>query len=170
MEIKNNKHIHSMEHDDAIVQLKRIMSSIEVCMFETIQPEPPFHVRPMSPVKIDDDGSVWFFSSRSSKKNKEIAAYPGVQLMFSNVKDNEFVSMFGTAEIIIDQKKFEEYWNTSLKVWFPDGTNDPDLSLIKVSPQSSYYWNSMHNKMAAVIKAPVPEMEAAGIDDGIEGA
>lgn len=165
----NNNHIHNLEDKEAIEKIKHIAQGAGVCMFETFQPEPPLSVRPMSAVKIDDEAVFWFFSSRSSKKNREIAADPHVQLLFSNVKDNEFLSVYGTAEIITAKTTLKQMWSPIIKVWFPEGVDDPDLSLIKVTPESSYYWDTKHNKMTAVIKMAISVLAGATMDDGVEG-
>jgi general stress protein 26 len=169
MQSNNNNHINNLENKDAIKKIKHIAEGAGVCMFETFQPEPPLSVRPMSAVAIDDEAVFWFFSSRSSKKNKEIAADPHVQLLFSNQKDNEFLSVYGTAEIITDKFTMVKMWSPLVKAWFPEGINDPDLSLIKVTPESSYYWDTKHNKMTALIKIAISVFANETMDDGVEG-
>lgn len=169
MAIHNHNHVsyskNNSENGNAVKQIKHIAESAGVCMFETIQPEPPFSVRPMSPVKVNDAAVLWFFSAGNSKKNKEILIDSHVQLLFSNPGKNEYLSIYGTAQIITDKKTIEEMWSPIATVWFPAGVNDPDISLIKVTPESSYYWNSEHNKMTAVISSKIPAFEHAGGDD-----
>ena len=37
-------------------------------------------------------------------------------------------------------------WKPALKVWFPEGFNDPDLVLLRVKPVSAEYWDSSTHK------------------------
>ncbi|MGZ3921614.1 MAG: pyridoxamine 5'-phosphate oxidase family protein [Bacteroidia bacterium] len=165
----NNHPVNNLYDGEAVSRLKKIVEAAEVCMFETILPEPPFSARPMSPVKVTNEGTFWFFSNKESKKNKEITANPHVQLLFCNSHKNEFLNIYGSAEIVTGKKKFEELWTPVVRAWFPEGIKDPNLSLIKVIPESSYYWDTKHNKMAAIIKIAVSVMGENAVDDRTDG-
>ncbi|MBA2421761.1 MAG: pyridoxamine 5'-phosphate oxidase family protein, partial [Chitinophagales bacterium] len=97
-------------------------------MFTTRLKEAPFNTRPMSPVDTDDEGCIWFFSDKSSNKNREITQNSNVQLYFSNNSSYEFLTIYGDAEVILNRKKLEELRNPIVKVWFTEGKDDPNLS------------------------------------------
>lgn len=139
-------------------------------MFTTDLLQAPFSTRPMSAKETDEDGNLWFFSSKLSKKNKEITLNPYVQLFFSNKSSAEFLSVYGQVQIVYDRQKIEELWSPLVKVWFQDGKDDPKITLIKVTPQHSYYWDTQHNKMVALMKMVVSEVSGITMDDGVEGA
>jgi len=44
----------------------------------------------------------------------------------------------GTAEIIHDMAKKKELWNPIAKAWFPDGVDDPELTVLEVMPTEGY--------------------------------
>jgi general stress protein 26 len=123
----------------------------------------------MSPVDTDDEGCIWFFSDKSSNKNREIAQNSNVQLYFSNNSSYEFLTIYSDAEVILNRKKFEELWNPIVKVWFMEGKDDPNLSLIKVTPKHSYYWDTRHNRMVSLIKMLTSIATGKTMDDGVEG-
>ncbi len=138
-------------------------------MFTTRLKEAPFNTRPMSPVDTDDEGCIWFFSDKSSNKNREITQNSNVQLYFSNNSSYEFLTIYGDAEVILNRKKLEELWNPIVKVWFTEGKDDPNLSLIKVTPKHSYYWDTRHNRMVSLIKMLTSIATEKTMDDGVEG-
>jgi len=138
-------------------------------MFTTRLKEAPFNTRPMSPVDTDDEGCIWFFSDKSSNKNREITQNSNVQLYFSNNSSYEFLTIYGDAEVILNRKKLEELWNPIVKVWFTEGKDDPNLSLIKVTPKHSYYWDTRHNRMVSLIKMLTSIATGKTMDDGVEG-
>ena len=147
------ENIKNLSNSEAIQKLKDIAKATGVCMLQTFgEDHPPFDMRPMSPADIDDQGNIWFFSKRSSAKNLEILHDNHVQIAFINGSRNEVLSIYGNAEIINDSDKFEELWDPFAKAWFPQGKEDPELSLIKVQPVESYYWDTLHNKMIAFFK------------------
>ncbi|MEJ7595469.1 MAG: pyridoxamine 5'-phosphate oxidase family protein [Planctomycetaceae bacterium] len=43
-----------------------------------------------------------------------------------------YVSLSGRATLVQDRQLIEELWHEDLRVWFPEGVNDPLLSLLRV--------------------------------------
>ncbi|CAF1579989.1 unnamed protein product, partial [Rotaria sordida] len=58
-----------------------------------------------------------------------------------------FVSVSGKAEFVDDKAKLKELWSSYLKVFFPQGLDDPDLILMKVTANYGEYWDSPSSKM-----------------------
>ena len=54
------------------------------------------------------------------------------------------------------------------KAWF-DGKRDPDISLIKIVPDTAYYWDTVHGKMVSLIKIAISAVSGKKMDDGVEG-
>ena len=124
--------------------------------------------RPMSAQKIDDDGVLWFLSDKTSEKNEEILANSKVELFFSEPHD-QFLTLHGHATILYDRAIIKELFTPIVKVWMPEGEDDPNLSVIKVVPEEGYYWNNKHNKAVAVAKMATAFITGKTMDDGIEG-
>ena len=101
---------------------------------------------------VDDEGNLWFFSGLDSDKNKEIKQDNHVQLFFSDPSKSSYLVVNGEAHEVIDQEKFEKYWSPLVKTWFKEGKEDPNLSLIKVVPTNSYYWDVDGNRMINFLK------------------
>lgn len=169
MKKTEDEKIENLRDKEAVEKMKEIIKGADVCMFATKLGNAPFNTRPMSPMETDDEGCIWFFSDRNSNKNKEIDEDSRVQLTFSNSGSNEFLNIFGNAEIIIDKIKFAEMWTPIVKIWFKEGKDDPDLSLIRVLPKQSYYWDTKHNKMIALLKMLTSIATGKSMDDSVEG-
>jgi general stress protein 26 len=94
------------------------------------------------------DGTLWFFTKKSSPKVEEAHKnLDEVNVSFSDPNKMSFVSVSGKAEFIDDKAKLKELWSSYLKVFFPQGLNDPDLILMKVKVNHGEYWDSPSNKM-----------------------
>jgi general stress protein 26 len=169
MENQANDNRKDLFNRKAINKLKELTEEARVCMFETILPSPPYNLRPMNIMETDDSGKLWFFSKKDSDKNREISHNPHVQLSFSNLGDSEYLSIYGRAEIVIDRQKFGELWNPLVKAWFPEGKDDPNLSLICVTPLNVYYWDTQHNKMVTLFKLAASAISGKTMDDSVEG-
>lgn len=159
----------NLSGQEAIEKLKELIKSESICFFCTNLLQQPITTRPMSTQKVDDHGNIWFMSSIKSGKNEEIVDNNSVQLFYSNPSNYEFLSIFGTASIYTDREKIYEIWTPFAKAWFKDGKDDEDISLIKVTPQSSYYWDTKNNKIISMIQMLASIVTGSAPDDGVEG-
>lgn len=71
--------------------------------------------------RVDETGDLWFISSASSHKNKEIKQDDKVQLIFAKTSSLHYLSVFGEADIFKDKSKLDEIWTPIAKAWFKDG-------------------------------------------------
>lgn len=169
MEKVPQQNVQNLSGQEAINKLKELIKSESICFFCTHLMQQPINTRPMSTQKVDDEGNVWFMSSIKSGKNEEIVDNNSVQLFYSNSANYEFLSLFGTATIYTDREKIYEMWTPFAKAWFKDGKDDEDISLIKVTPQSSYYWDTKNNKIISMIQMLASIVTGSAPDDGVEG-
>ena len=61
--------IEDVHHQKAMKKIKELADAADICLFATNLTELPLSARPMSRQKIDDDGTLWFFSEKDSHKN-----------------------------------------------------------------------------------------------------
>jgi general stress protein 26 len=154
---------------EAVARLKEIAEDVKVCMFCTDLTTLPIHSRPMSVQEVDEQGNLWFMSSKKSNKNFEIAADKRVQLFFSKMSDSHFLSVYGTASIYRDRDKIAELWTPVANAWVKDGKDDPDLTVIKVTPSAAYYWDEKDGRLVSLIKIAAAMVTGNNNDGGIEG-
>lgn len=96
--------------------------------------------RPMAIADVEPDGKLWFFTQSDSGKMNELARDNHVNVsMQSQLK---FVSLSGTARVLIDRARIAELWNESWKAWFPGGKDDPKLLLLEVQGDRGEYWDN----------------------------
>lgn len=168
--MSNNKgDIQNLDRKEAIGKLKELIKHNSICMFTSRLTQEPFQTRPMNTAQVDDDGNLWFLSATDSSKNEEIDYDPLVQLFYVNTSDSEYLTVFGKASISKDQNKIEEVWTPVAKAWFTEGKDDPRITLIKVTPEEAYYWDTKTNKMVAMIKVLASAVTGKTMDEGVEG-
>ncbi len=141
-----------MKNEKNIAILTEIAEKVRVCMFNTITIDGEFNSRPMATAKIEDDGTIWFFTNEYSLKSKEISKDNEVNLNFSDPSNQTYMYVNGNATLVDDKVRKEAYFNPFVKAWFPDGIEDPRLILIKVTPQVAEYWDSSSSKMVVAFK------------------
>ncbi|MVO09128.1 general stress protein [Flavobacterium sp. TP390] len=156
---------------DAIEKLKELSEKAGTCMFVTnLNTKPPFNARPMSLQECDEEGNLWFISSKESNKNMEIERNNEVQLYFMNNGDYEYLSVLGNAFIYDDKYTIEEKWSVFANAWF-DGKEDPNVSIIRVEPRDVYYWDTKAGKFVSMMHFVSSILTGKKTDnkDGVEG-
>lgn len=160
----------SLEGKEAVGKLKELVEKAETCFFcSDIKTGQPFSTRPMAAQKVDEEGNIWFVSSNDSNKNAEINTDPFVQLLFQGSKHSGFLSVYGISEISEDKSKIDELWDPLMKTWFQGGKDDPRISIIKVIPSQSYYWDTKHGQAVSFLKMAASVVSGKTMDDSIEG-
>jgi general stress protein 26 len=138
--------------EDDLQKLRGLVKDIDFCMLTTVDETGHLHSRPMSSNgDIDPDGSLWFFTSASSHKVDEIAKLPKVSVSFADPDNQRYVSISGTAQLVRDRKKIDELWRPEFKMWFPNGKDDPDVALLRVSTEQAEYWDSPASTIGYVL-------------------
>lgn len=157
-------------NDEARAKIKEMAKDINICMFCTELSVRPVPTRPMSVADIDDDGNLWFISSKKSNKNFEIGHDDDVQLIFAKNADAHFLSVYGKAIVYKDKAHIEDVWTPMAKAWFDEGKDDPDVTVIKVEPTDAYYWDTKDGKMISMLKWAAGTITGNMKDDGgVEG-
>lgn len=171
--INQNQPEHNIAHLDnqaAIAKIKELIAESDVCFFCTdAETGPSMGVRPMSIQEVDDNGDLWIVSANDSHTNTEIALKPAVQLYFKGSEHSGFMYLKGNAAIVEDKAKIKALWKPVMKTWFTAGEEDPRISLIRVSPETGYYWDNKSGNFIAGVKMLVGAAIGKTLDDSIEG-
>ena len=138
--------------EDDLQKLRELVKDIDFCMLTTVAENGDLHSRPMSSNgDIDSAGALWFFTSASAHKVHEIEKLPKVNVSFADPDNQHYVSISGTAQLVRDRNKIDELWRPEFKMWFPNGKDDPDVALLRVSPEKAEYWDSPASTIGYVL-------------------
>lgn len=107
--------------------------------------------RPMATQEADFDGTLFFLTGANTHKDEEIKKDNRVSVSYAEPSDNIYVSVSGTAETFHDQAKIDELWNPFYKAWFPEGQNDPNIRVLKVSVEQAEYWDSSSSTIVHLV-------------------
>ena len=128
-------------------KVAELVKEIKFAMMTTEDEDGTLRSRPMSTMQMDADGNLWFFTALSSSKIDEATQHRQVNLSYARIDKQDYLSVSGTAEIVRDKDKMKALWTPWIKPWFPDGLDDPDLTLLKVRIQEAEYWDAPGNAM-----------------------
>ncbi len=145
--------MQSIHEKSDIEKIAKMIKDIDFGMLTTMDEDGTLHSRPMSANRnVEFNGDVWFFTFGNSHKVLEAQKNPNVNVSFSDIKNQTYVSLTGTAELVRDKAKIKELWEPILKAWFTDGLDTPDLALLKVSAHKAEYWDSPGNFLSKTIE------------------
>ena len=130
-------------HAEAVAKLGALIKDIRIAMLTTWDDERrTLRSRPMAAQTETFDGKLYFFTRVESAKVHELEHERGVNVSFSNPDDQVYVSVSGTTSVSQDRALMKRLWNPLLKTWFPEGFEDPTLSLLVVDVEAAEYWDS----------------------------
>jgi len=158
----------NLQDKQAIQKLQKLVNEINICMFIT-RPEDEQSSRPMATIKADDDGTLWFFTHKSSGKTSEINMDQEIHLVYAHPGKDSYLDLWGSGTVVNDREKIKALWNPIVKAWFPGGVDDPDLCLLKVRPETAYYWDSETAKMVEFFKVIASAVTGKRLAEGAEG-
>ena len=99
----------------------------------TIDGDQP-RVRPVSPVRVDNDFTIYVANLRSYGKTREIAANPKVELNYLDELHDQ-VRVTGVAEVLTDTEILREIWGSNpLLRRYLGSPKNPELIIYRIRP------------------------------------
>ncbi|MBB5638276.1 general stress protein 26 [Pedobacter cryoconitis] len=160
----------NLDNEPAIKKIKELTGIAKTCFLCTNPSAGESNgTRPMNVQEVDEQGTLWFLVANDSHTYQDISADPGVKLYFQGSPHSDFLFLEGTAILSADKVRIKELWNPIMKTWFTEGEDDPRIALIRVSPETGYYWDNKHGNVIAGIKMAIGAAIGKTLDDSIEG-
>ena len=126
--------------EDVQKKLVEVLKSFDNVMVATTAEDGTVHARPMAVAEVDDQGVMWFVTAIESGKVDETKK--DERALVTGQKGNLFVSLSGTMGIVRDRQRIEALWKPAWKVWFPNGKEDPSITLMRLTPETGEYWDN----------------------------
>jgi general stress protein 26 len=133
-----NNNTGSNTHD--IDRAWELMKRIGYAMLVTRDGE-KLRARPMAAFVEHDEGAVYFLADARHHADDEVARSPVVNLSFADTGGQKYVSVSGKAVVSNDRDKIHELFATPARAWW-DNADDPNIRLLKVTPDEAEFWDS----------------------------
>ena len=124
--------------DDARAKLDGIISRFDTAMLVTVSLEGKPRARPMAILEHAADGSLHFASRADDAKRDEILQAPDVAVTMQG--SDQYLSLSGRARLVESPRPAPEL-PPSVRLWFPEGADDPQFMLIVVDPEYAEFWD-----------------------------
>jgi general stress protein 26 len=111
--------------------------SVVAASLGTVDGDVP-HVRIMQVARVDDDFTVWFSSSASASKMRQIAENPNVCVVFW--REATDLKVMGKAEIVADKAAKDALYRPEWDRHYPNGgRDDPNYGVIRVTAATAEF-------------------------------
>jgi general stress protein 26 len=97
------------------------------------------HFQPMTAFVEEESGQLWFFT----RKDTDLAqAADGGQAMFV-IQTNDLQACIGGRLVeTFDRERMDKYWNSVVAAWYPEGKDDPQLTMLRLDSDDAEVWLS----------------------------
>ena len=145
----------NLQSAEALEKFKKLVNEVNICMFITNNNTGDTHTRPMATIEVEDNGTLWFYTDIRSIKVDEVEREQEVHLTYAHPGKESYLDVWGGATVVTDRKLIKGKWSPVVKAYFPNGDEDPNVALLKVTPRECYYWESETGKMVQFFKMAV---------------
>jgi general stress protein 26 len=103
--------------------------------------QPGYHAQPMTGYAEPETGAIWFFTRDDTDFARDVAAGSTHGMFTYQATDGHvYACIHGELSIDQDRGKIEKYWNPVVAAWYPDGKNDPHLTLVRFDGEDGRVW------------------------------
>ena len=102
----------------------------------------PHHMQPMTVFGDEEGNAVWVYTTKATDLYRPAGAGHDAMLCLM-AKDQEFQAcLHGELKPSDDRAKIDEHWSPFVSAWFPDGKDDPNLTMMKLDLKDARVWAS----------------------------
>lgn len=125
--------------------MKHVAKMIEgerQAMLTLAEPNGRLSSRPMTPLELDANGTVWMFTSKKTLAHLFEGGDKPVNLAYCDTGNSSFVSIEGNGRLVDDRARKEALWSAVARPWFPGGVDDPELIVLAIAMERIELWDS----------------------------
>lgn len=134
----------TLTQQDVVERLR----NADIAMLTTALPDGKLLSHPMSIQGVSEDADVWFFLALDGDQAEALRGDPHVNL--SVTEAGSWLSVAGQARLVEDRTMIEQLWTEHAREYFPQGTEDPNLGLLRISGDSAQFWGMPGGKVAGL--------------------
>ncbi len=129
--------------DEALEKIRALLADFRTAMLTTVDGA-IIRTRPMGlqGKASEFEGTLWFFTDARGHAMHDIATGARSSLIFQSDAKNAYLQLEGRASADPDRARMKELFTPIVKTWFPEGLDDPNLTLIRFDTDSGHFWDS----------------------------
>ncbi|RAK56820.1 pyridoxamine 5'-phosphate oxidase family protein [Phenylobacterium deserti] len=96
------------------------------------------HFQPMTAFVERETNDVWFFTYKDTDLAE--AAQGGASAMMTFQQDKIQACVGGRLSVQHDTERMNRYWNAHVAAWYPEGKDDPRLTMLRLNCEDAQVW------------------------------
>ena len=105
--------------------------------------QPGYHNQPMTGFREEETGTIWFFTRDDTDFARDVAVGGQTGMFTYQSKDQQvYACIHGDLSIDQNRERIDRFWNPVLAAWYPEGKDDPHLTLIRFDGDDGRVWVS----------------------------
>lgn len=100
------------------------------------------HYQPMTAFVEPDSELIWFFTRNDTDLAKAVSADSKAMFIVQSKDQDIHACIGGALSLDHDRARIEKFWNPHIAAWYPDGKDDPHLTLLRFEPSDAAVWLS----------------------------
>ena len=97
-----------------------LIRRIRIALLTTFDREGALHSRPVQTLRVDDDGTLWFFTDVRSGKADELRADMRLSLGYADTAANCYAVVSGVGTVRRNSHKARELWQVEQLAFYPE--------------------------------------------------
>ena len=105
--------------------------------------QPGYHAQPMTAFRDGETSTIWFFTRDDTDLARDAGVGSGQSAMFHYGSKDQNVWACIHGELSVhghDRDVIDRYWNPVLAAWYPDGKDDPNLTILRFDADDGRVW------------------------------
>jgi len=99
------------------------------------------HFQPMTGFVERETNTIWFYTYRDTDLAEAAAQMLGPASFIFQSRDL-WACIDGTLRPDHDEERIDKYWNAHVAAWYPEGKDDPRLTLLRLDCEEAGVWIS----------------------------
>jgi general stress protein 26 len=166
---KHAKDYQELSGRDGMNKIAELIKGIRICMMSTLDDRGQIHSRPMAMQDEAYNGTLWFLTRATSEKIGDIQNRQEVTLDYADPGNSKYITLRGTAKVVNDRGKIKELWSPLYKAWFPEGENDPEITVLRIDVAEGDFWDANTSKVVMGIRYVAAAVTGGKVSVGQSG-
>jgi general stress protein 26 len=97
-------------------------------------------LQPMTAFAERETGRLWFFTYKDTDLAEAVGG--GAAAMFVYQRDDLQACLTGRLRLQPDRERMDRYWNPVVAAWYPQGKDDPRLTMLCFDAEAAQVWTT----------------------------
>jgi general stress protein 26 len=134
-----------MDKQEAITQSMELIENLNICMLGTNSEDGFPNIKAMMNLKHEGMKIIWFSTNTSSKRVQQLRNDNRACVYYVDERNFKGLMLVGIIEILQDLESRKMLWSEGAEVYYPQGIEDPDYSVLCFTARKGNYYHGLKN-------------------------